>query len=123
MPNSPRRDPGDPVACINIVVRGGGQKAWPADREWLVQESSHVVKLSGGDCVDEEYGRGVPDAGMHDVDVLPHLHDQDQIDELFPRAVAEASGDDDYPDYQPSNSELVYGPIELPLCPPLHSKV
>ena len=79
--------------------------------------------VAGQTVDDEEYGRGVPEAGMHDVDVRPHVHDQDSIGELFPRAVAEADSDSEYPDYEPTSAELIYGPVELHPCTPSHANV
>ena len=35
---------------------------------------------------DEDYGAGVPEAELHDVDLLPHLHSRNEIDRLFPLA-------------------------------------
>ena len=105
-----RRDPGEGVGySVNVVSRSG--KHTP--RELPVCSADFLLPALPEDQTDEEdYGRGVPEAGMHDVDVLPHMHDDDQISELFPRAVADEEECDQLLDYQPSNTELIHGPVE-----------
>ena len=43
---------------------------------------------------DAEYGRDVSEAKIHDVAVLPHMHGEELICDLFPEAVAEDSPDE-----------------------------
>lgn len=62
------------------------------------------------DVDEEDYGFGVPEAQLHDVELLPHLHSERQIREYFPVATVGPDVDGEIADYQPSDFELVYGP-------------
>ena len=81
---------------------GGGE---PAE----LDDVDGGTTLKGAE-VDEDYGQGVPEAGMHDVGVLPHLHDDDQIKQLSPEAKADDPDEEEYAVYEPDNFELIYGP-------------
>ena len=73
-----------------------------------LQEAEATQALKGS--TDEDICEGVPEAKSHDPDMLPHEYDDEQIDDLFPRAQVQEDSHDDVVDYEPGNHEIVFGP-------------
>ena len=58
---------------------------------------------------DHEYSIGGLEAGAHDVNVLPHMHDERGVARLFPMAVA-GTHTEEFPDVRPQDSEGLVAP-------------
>ena len=53
----------------------------------------------------------VPEAGLHDINILPHMHGGSEVEKLFPMAqVQEDDEANNYDDYVPDYREVLYGP-------------
>ena len=66
----------------------------------------HPCDLPDGVC---EYSIGVPEAGAHDVGVLPHMHEDSDIERLFPQAKVSPETEHDPIDYDPGGWKACRG--------------
>ena len=76
------------------------------DDVFQVDSSTSQLGNHGSGDVDHDYSVGVPEAQMHDPDVLPHMYSDDDADELFPRAVVDAGNDDGFMDFDPEQTRV-----------------
>ena len=84
----------------------------------LVDDDEQIGQGFIGDVVkdeiDEDYGAGVLEAKVHDVNVLPHMHGIDDIEDMLPKAEADPEIDAEFAAYELSNREINHRPVEGP---------
>ena len=111
------------VRLFNCEYREGRPLSAPALRAQCIEvDHDHCLAATGDDdphttadpdqqAVDDEYSRGVPEARLHNVEVLPHQHSAEEIVEYFP--MAEAAEEDHYQaeDYVTDDVDIVFGPL------------
>ena len=73
-----------------------------------LQHAVATVDQKKGDHDDFDFG--VPEAGVHDQNVLPHHHSPAHVEKLVPKAVTDDDDGGTINDYEADDHEIVYGP-------------